>query len=121
MAQVFQPQQRAKHDEQSRVPNEHGMTRARSKPPLFELQNAIGNQGMRRRLQTGLKLSRPQDASEREADRAATAVLQAQAPVTVTEITAAPGPVVQRMCASCEEEEEKERIQRKEVEGRPGK
>jgi len=72
----------------------------------FALQRAVGNQGMRRllesgRLQAKLHVSQPGDADEREADRPAEQIVSAQ-----------PAPRLQRKCAcggscgQCQEEQE---------------
>jgi hypothetical protein len=53
-------------------------------------------------IQTKLSVSRPGDASEREADRAADAVLRGQAVSVYQSAASAP---VQRMCSACEDEQ----------------
>ncbi|HZR30130.1 MAG TPA: DUF4157 domain-containing protein, partial [Terriglobales bacterium] len=77
------------------------------------LQQTLGNQGVLRRMEAGLRINDVNDPSEREADRVAQAVM---APPNGTSpsaaVVAAPGAAVQRKCAACEEEDEK--LQRKE-------
>ncbi len=79
------------------------------------LQQTLGNQGVLRRMEAGLRISDVNDPSEREADRVAQAVMISPNEKTAPPAVAtSPGPAVQRKCAACEEEEEKVQVQRKE-------
>lgn len=75
----------------------------------------LGNQGVLRRMEAGLRISAANDPAEQEADRVADAVMsgreQPHAVAARTSTSAAP---VQRKCAQCEEEEPTQ-VQRKEA------
>ncbi len=77
----------------------------------------VSNHATERKLRRRLKLSRPQEPAEIEADRMADTALRPPGPAPLP-IAAVPGACVQRKCAECEEEEQEE-IQRKAVDGAP--
>lgn len=78
------------------------------------LQQALGNQGVLRRMEAGLRINEVNDPAEREADRVATAVMAAPSgDAHPPPVATMPGPVVQRKCAACEEDE-RVQVQRKE-------
>ena len=55
-------------------------------------------------LATGMRISKPGDPSEQEADRIADTVMSGLSPEARPEMSSVPGPVVQRMCSECEDE-----------------
>ena len=80
------------------------------------LQQTLGNQGVLRRMESGLRINDVNDPAEKEADRVAAAVMAAPSaaanPITVTK---SPAAAVQRKCASCAEEDARDlTVQRKE-------
>ncbi len=79
------------------------------------LQQMLGNQGVLRRMEGGLRISDVNDPAEREADRVAQAVMTSQNGTSrPPAVATSPRPAIQRKCATCEEEEEKVHVQRKE-------
>ena len=79
----------------------------RSRAPAHQLQNAIGNFATTRLLRSGqiqpkLTVSNPHDASEREADRVAVAVMRMPEPQPERTAQRSP-PSIQRKCTKCEE------------------
>src|SRR5579859_4697246 len=73
---------------------------------LETLQQTIGNQGVLRRMEAGLRISDVNDPSEREADRVAQAVMTSQTGTShPPAVVASPAAAAQRKCAACEEEE----------------
>jgi hypothetical protein len=94
---------------------------------FHQLQQSIGNQAVgrlleSRRPQTSLKIAPAGDALEQEADHVADQVMRLPAPAHVpgSSVLSAPEASLQRKCASCEEEEEKNKLQRKESGDGPG-
>ena len=80
---------------------------------LKQVQQTLGNQGVLRRMEAGLRINDVNDPSEREADRAAeTAMTSANGNTRSPRVATSSGAAVQRKCAVCEEE--KEKLQRKE-------
>jgi hypothetical protein len=74
---------------------------------LLRLQPIVGNQAVGRLIQAKLKVSQPGDPSEREADRVAEHVMRmadTQLPNIESSAECAPGMEIQRQCADCEEE-----------------
>jgi hypothetical protein len=81
------------------------------------VQQALGNQGMLRRLQAKLTVNQPGDIYEQEADRVAEAVMSQTSykPISAPPVAAAGTAVpVQRKCTACEQEDEDLQVQRKE-------
>ena len=78
------------------------------------LQQTLGNQGVLRRMESGLRINDVNDPAEKEADRVAAAVMAAPS-AAANPITAAKSPAaaVQRKCASRAEEDDLH-LQRKE-------
>lgn len=78
-------------------------------------QQTLGNQGVLRRMEAGLRINDVNDPAEKEADSVAAAVMagsggEAHPPA----VAGSRAPFVQRKCAACEEEEELH-VQRKET------
>ena len=80
-------------------------------PSAVSLQRRVGNQGMGRIIQAKLKIGEPNDKYEREADRIAGRIMEMTPPAAPDEKPGPDarldGPVVQRKCAACEEEEQR--------------
>ncbi|MGB8507342.1 MAG: DUF4157 domain-containing protein, partial [Pyrinomonadaceae bacterium] len=105
-----QPQQaKVSHAPQSKdTPVNNALTAARSRGSApRQLQSVLGNHAVGRLLQAKLRVSKPGDAFEEEADRAAEQVLQmpdarnVQAP----SLRRVESSHIQRACAKCEDEE----------------
>src|SRR5689334_17727292 len=81
---------------------------------LMRLQQEIGNRNMGRFLQAKLQVSQPGNQYEQEADRVADQVMRMpdQAPVTLQPGGPPQISLLQRKCAECEEE-----VQRQAIEG----
>lgn len=67
-----------------------------------------------------LSISHPDDASEREAEQVAAAVMRMPEPtpqrsINSPSIRGTPAPLIQRRCAQCEEEDKGAKVQRKEI------
>lgn len=61
-------------------------------------QSTLGNQGVLRRMESGLRINDVNDPAEREADRVASAVLSEGEEAREQTVTPTSGPVVQRKC-----------------------
>jgi hypothetical protein len=89
-------------------PARSGSRTRRSLPvePAQALQQTLGNQGVLRRMEAGLRVNDVNDPMEKEADRVAAAVIAASvgAPYAPT-IATQPAARLQRKCESCLEEE----------------
>src|SRR5215207_509384 len=95
--------------------NARAAARSHDASPLRQFQHSFGNRAVGRLLQAKLRVSRPGDAHEQEADRVAALVTGAQAPRPAgpPDISPAHETSVQRACSKCEEEEEEGKIDRK--------
>lgn len=75
--------------------------------PMLSLQRAVGNRAASRLLRSGIEVSRPGDALEREADRVADQVMRGGGgsgqggPLAEALSSVGAGPHVQRKCAAC--------------------
>lgn len=71
------------------------------------LQRALGNQGCRELVQTKLRIGHPRDPLEAEADRIAERVVRMPDQATATPLSEMTPGLVQRMCTTCSEEDER--------------
>jgi Txe/YoeB family toxin of Txe-Axe toxin-antitoxin module len=83
---------------------------------LALLQHAIGNQGVLRRMEAGLRINDINDPAEREADRVADQVMASTSLQKATASISSPGAgaPIQRKCSACEKEDEAPLVHRKE-------
>lgn len=82
---------------------------------ILRLQRTAGNRAVGRMLQTKLKVSKPGDEYEREADRVADQVMRMPDGASRKDVSVSPkarGPEARRKCDECEEEEGKGLLQK---------